>query len=74
MSIMKRVPSQRIYKVADIYVCVACDGMYTIDMIDIHLAKCSMMPEWEEKNRQEEESMEEEAMDFESIDEEEDDE
>ena len=33
----------RIYKDEDIYVCVACDGMYTIEMIDAHLETCKNM-------------------------------
>ena len=45
------IPRQRIYKQDDIYVCIACDGMYTIEMIDEHLIKCSKMPEWEKQQQ-----------------------
>ena len=46
---INKIPRQRIYKNEDIYVCIACDGMYTIEMIDEHLIKCSKMPEWEKQ-------------------------
>ena len=52
------IPRQRIYKNEDIYVCIACDGMYTIEMIDEHLIKCSKMPEWEKQRAEQEKEKE----------------
>lgn len=52
------IPRQRIYKQDDIYVCIACDGMYTIEMIDEHLIKCSKMPEWEKQRAEQEKEKE----------------
>ena len=54
------IPRQRIYKNEDIYVCIACDGMYTIEMIDEHLIKCSKMSAWEKKRAEEQEEQEQE--------------
>jgi len=54
------IPRQRIYKQDDIYVCIACDGMYTIEMIDEHLIKCSKMPEWEKQRAEQEKEQEQE--------------
>ena len=56
------IPRQRIYKQDDIYVCIACDGMYTIEMIDEHLIKCSKMPEWEKQRAEEQEQEQEQEM------------
>ena len=52
------IPRHRIYKQDDIYVCIACDGMYTIEMIDEHLIKCSKMPEWEKQRAEQEKEKE----------------
>tara|TARA_R110002167_G_scaffold39307_6_gene121548 strand:- start:1439 stop:1669 length:231 start_codon:yes stop_codon:yes gene_type:complete len=59
---INKIPRQRIYKNEDIYVCIACDGMYTIEMIDEHLIKCSKMPEWEKQRAEEQEQEQEQEM------------
>jgi len=41
--VLEQVPRQRIYKSEDIFVCIACEKMYTIEMIDDHLNKCEKL-------------------------------
>jgi hypothetical protein len=46
---MRRVQSQRVYKSEEIYVCIACEKMYTIEMIDEHLNKCEKLEQKEKE-------------------------
>jgi uncharacterized protein with PIN domain len=58
---MNSVPSKRIHKSEDIFVCPACDKMYTIIMIDSHFETCSKRAAWEKKRQEDEEEQEDES-------------
>ena len=47
---MERVQSHRMYKEKEIFVCKACEKMYTIEMIDDHLNKCEKLKLKEKNN------------------------
>ena len=50
---MTNVPRHRIYHDDEIYVCLACEKRYTIEMIDIHTDKCSKMDEYHKSKQSE---------------------
>jgi len=49
-ALMERVQSHRMYKEKEIFVCKACEKMYTIEMIDDHLNKCEKLKLKEKNN------------------------
>ena len=42
-------PRHSVFKKEDIFECLACEGMYTGNIIDIHLDECKKMPALIEK-------------------------
>jgi len=42
-------PRHSVFKKEDIFECLACEGMYTGNIIDIHLDQCKKMPALIEK-------------------------